>query len=116
MIHFHSKFHRGYNTSRYSWDPIAVLYATGGLSQPKITSFLNVTQRLLRGANDFLSAGNSRGLGYNYVFLNGTNVWVDDDQDHGQQWLRIADGVSNETIASALDQAYLEGARPKSVG
>jgi len=78
----------GYDTDRYSWDPLTVLYASQGLGD------------LFEYANED---------GYNYVFPNGSNVWVFDEGRSDQHWLKLK--VDNLTAGRELDRLYLEGAR-----
>ncbi|KAI1334944.1 inosine/uridine-preferring nucleoside hydrolase [Xylariaceae sp. FL0016] len=77
-----------YGAPRFSWDPLTVLYAVGGLG-------------------DVFAFGNE--VGYNHVFLNGSNEWVFDEGVTDQRWLRLR--VSNETASARLDELYLRGAR-----
>lgn len=76
-----------YNTSRFSWDPLTVLYAMDGPGQ------------LFEFANDG---------GYNFVYANGSNVWVEDEGVKDQHWLKLK--VDNATAASVLDKMMLEAA------
>ncbi|KAK2732556.1 inosine uridine-preferring nucleoside hydrolase [Colletotrichum kahawae] len=72
---------------RESWDPLTVLYA-------------------IQGLGDSFEYGNE--FGYNHVFANGSNEWVDDESVTDQFWLKLK--VDNVTAADALDKLYLEGA------
>ncbi|KKY16384.1 putative inosine uridine-preferring nucleoside hydrolase [Diplodia seriata] len=81
------RWYTGYNVSRFSWDPLTVLYACDGLGD------------LFRYANEF---------GYNYVHPNGSNDWVYDETATKQHWLQLR--VDNETAARELDRLFLEGA------
>lgn len=72
---------------RESWDPLTVLYA-------------------IQGLGDLFEYGNE--FGYNHVFANGSNEWVDDESVTDQFWLKLK--VDNVTAADALDKLYLEGA------
>ncbi|RFU30333.1 hypothetical protein B7463_g6011, partial [Scytalidium lignicola] len=82
------RWYTGYNISRESWDPLTVLYACNGLGD------------LFEYANEF---------GYNHVFPNGSNIWIDDESKTDQRLLRLR--VDNVTAARELDRLYLEGAR-----
>ncbi|KAF2086024.1 inosine/uridine-preferring nucleoside hydrolase [Saccharata proteae CBS 121410] len=78
----------GYNKTRYSWDPLTMLYAVQGLG--------NVFQF----ANEY---------GYNHVFANGSNAWVPDKTRKNQHWLELK--VENVTAGEELDRLFLDGAR-----
>jgi len=82
-----------YNTSRFSWDPLTVLYAIGGLG-------------------DIFTYGNL--FGYNHVEANGSNYWVHDEKVTNQHWLYLK--TDNETAASILDRLFLDGAALAGVG
>ncbi|KAH9904082.1 inosine/uridine-preferring nucleoside hydrolase [Xylariomycetidae sp. FL2044] len=77
-----------YGVPRYSWDPLTVLYAIEGLG-------------------DIFAYGNDDG--YNYVYPNGSNVWMPDTTTTDQHWLKLA--VTNSTAALELDRLFLEGAQ-----
>ncbi|KAF2817662.1 inosine/uridine-preferring nucleoside hydrolase [Mytilinidion resinicola] len=77
----------GYNNTRFSWDPLTVLYAISGLGE-------------------WFEYGN--GNGYNFVYPNGSNEWVYDEERKDQHWLNLA--VSNVTVAQKLDKLLLDGA------
>ncbi|KAF9037790.1 nucleoside hydrolase [Hymenopellis radicata] len=83
------KWYIGYNTPRYSWDPITVMYAVQGLG-------------------DLLEYGNFDG--YNNVSSDGSNAWVNDTSVTNQHWLILREGVSNATLGDRLDDLYLSGA------
>ena len=74
-----------YNTSRFSWDPLTVLYAMQGLGE------------LFEFGND---------AGYNFVHANGSNAWVADESATNQHWLKLK--VDNVTAARSLDEMMLE--------
>jgi inosine-uridine nucleoside N-ribohydrolase len=74
-----------YNTSRFSWDPLTVLYAIDGLGE------------LFEFGNDG---------GYNFVYPNGSNVWVEDEKVRNQHWLKLK--VDNVTAAGYLDDMFVE--------
>lgn len=76
-----------YNTSRFSWDPLTMLYAIDGLGE------------LFTFGND---------VGYNFVHANGSNVWVTDESARNQHWLKLK--VDNGTAARVLDGMMLEAA------
>lgn len=78
----------GYNTTRFSWDPLTVAYAVQGLGS-------------------WFEYGNTDG--YNHVFPNGSNVWVEDAGRTNQHYLRLK--TDNATVAKELDELLLEGAR-----
>ncbi|KAF2108293.1 inosine/uridine-preferring nucleoside hydrolase [Lophiotrema nucula] len=78
----------GYNTTRFSWDPLTTHYACQGLG-------------------NWFEYGNEGG--YNYVFPNGSNTWVQDGNVTNQHYLRLK--VGNETVARELDELFLQGAR-----
>ncbi|PSN64754.1 nucleoside hydrolase [Corynespora cassiicola Philippines] len=78
----------GYNSTRFSWDPLTVVYA-------------------IRGLGSWFEYGNVGG--YNYVFANGSNVWVEDEGRTEQHYLKLRMG--NQTVAGELDGLLLEGAR-----
>ncbi|TVY12826.1 hypothetical protein LARI1_G009161 [Lachnellula arida] len=81
------RWYIGYNNSRYSWDPLTVLYACQGLGD------------LLEYANE---------NGYNHVFPNGSNTWIFDQSRTSQKWLQLK--VDNVTAGQELDRLFLEGA------
>lgn len=91
------------STLRESWDPITTLYGILGLKG------LNP----LNGGDEssLFEFGNVGGGGYNKIVeSNGTNLWIDDDgQQHNQRWLKLAEGVSNGTLAEILDGFYTHG-------
>lgn len=74
-----------YNTSRFSWDPLTMLYAIDGLGE------------LFEFGNDG---------GYNFVHANGSNVWVMDEKVRNQHWLKLK--VDNVTAARSLDDMMVE--------
>lgn len=77
----------GYNKSRYSWDPLTVLYAS-------------------RGLGDLFEYGGE--FGYNHVFPDGSNAWVFDGEHTNHRWLKLK--VDNETAGRVLDAHFLAGA------
>ncbi|ORY01063.1 inosine/uridine-preferring nucleoside hydrolase [Clohesyomyces aquaticus] len=82
------KWYVGYDTTRQSWDPLTVAYASLGLG-------------------NWFEYGNT--CGYNHVFANGSNVWIYDEGVKNQHYLRLK--IDNETVAEELDELYLKGAR-----
>ncbi|KAL5363716.1 Inosine/uridine-preferring nucleoside hydrolase domain-containing protein [Aspergillus floccosus] len=80
-------WYNGYNNSRYSWDPLTVLYA-------------------VEGKGGIFEFGNDSG--YNHVHPNGTNVWRSNAGQYPQHYLRLA--VSSITAGKRLDELYLRGA------
>lgn len=81
--------------ARYSWDPLTVLYAIDGLAAAGGEE----------GAALFEYANAD---GYNYVYPNGSNVWIADADITTQHYLRLR--VENVTAAAALDARFLSGA------
>ncbi|KAI0162440.1 inosine/uridine-preferring nucleoside hydrolase [Pestalotiopsis sp. NC0098] len=77
-----------HGTSRYSWDPLTVLYAIEGLDSG-----------LFEYGNEY---------GYNYVHPNGSNEWVFDEQVSNQHWLNLK--VDNVTAGAELDDMFLSKA------
>ncbi|KAK1621757.1 inosine/uridine-preferring nucleoside hydrolase [Colletotrichum phormii] len=82
-----------YYQPQWSYDPIAMLYAIGGLG-------------------DFFNFGNE--YGYNTITLygedkcDGCNVWVYDKNVTNQHWLDVT--VTYEKLREELDRRYLQGA------
>ncbi|KAK2614787.1 hypothetical protein N8I77_001589 [Diaporthe amygdali] len=74
-----------YNTSRFSWDPLTMLYAIEGLGE-------------------LFEFGNE--AGYNLVQANGSNTWITDENIRNQHWLKLK--VDNTTAAGTLDEMMLE--------
>ncbi|PTB68382.1 nucleoside hydrolase [Trichoderma citrinoviride] len=80
------------STTRLSWDPITTLYGVLGLDWGSKL-----------GIRPLLDYGNESG--YNsIVAANGSNAWVHDTRITNQHWLRLADGVSNHSMAALLDE------------
>ena len=77
----------GYNRSRYSWDPLTLVYACQGLGE-------------------WFEYGGSGG--YNYVRSNGSNVWIDGGEGKEQHYLKLK--IDNTTVARELDNMLLRGA------
>lgn len=76
---------------RETWDPITVLYGILGLRK---FSELDMGP-LLAYANDY---------GYNTITAsNGSNEWVNDTSVVNQHWLKLADGVTNTSMASLIN-------------
>jgi hypothetical protein len=82
------------STVRESWDPITVLYGILGLD-----GFAKLGVKApFAYANDF---------GYNSITSsNASNAWVNDSSVTNQHWLRLADGVTNSSVAWLLDHFY----------
>ncbi|KAL7928360.1 inosine-uridine preferring nucleoside hydrolase domain-containing protein [Trichoderma chlorosporum] len=82
------------STIRPSWDPITTLYGILGLDWfPKLG-----VRPMLAYANEF---------GYNSVTAaNGSNAWVNDTRVTNQHWLRLAEGVTNYSMAGLLDELF----------
>lgn len=76
----------GFNRSRSSWDPLAVLYAIEGPGKT------------------FRLAGDG---GHNVVTENGKNGWVQGRGEFAQAYLKL---VSNETAAARLEDLFIQGA------
>lgn len=94
------------STLRESWDPITTLYGILGLKGLSLNPPLNGGDE-----SSLFEFGNVGGGGYNKIVeSNGTNLWIDDDgQQHNQRWLKLAEGVSNGTVAEILDGFYTHG-------
>lgn len=88
------------STFRESWDPVTTLYGILGLEgSPKL------------GIGKLFEYGNE--IGYNEVLVNGSNRWVDDSSRSNQHWLRLADGVTNTTIASLINRFLADDSSSK---
>jgi hypothetical protein len=81
-------WYTGYNMTRFSWDPLAVTYACQGLGK-------------------WFQYGNVNG--YNYIWPNGSNVWMEDGRRTNHHYLRLK--IENETVSRELDELYLKGMR-----
>lgn len=89
------------STIRESWDPVTTLYGILGLQgSPELG-----IGKLFAYANE---------IGYNEVAADGTNTWVNDSGISNQHWLRLADGVTNTSIARLLDRFYAHDPSGKS--
>ncbi|CAI4212066.1 unnamed protein product [Parascedosporium putredinis] len=78
-------------TARESWDPVTTLYGILGLhGVPE-----GDPGPLFDYAND---------VGYNRMLETGSNEWVHDSAVRNQHWLKLADGITNETVAAWLDR------------
>ena len=83
------------STSRESWDPITTLYGILGLD-----GFRKL------GVKPPLAFANQ--YGYNSVISsNASNAWVNETSVTNQHWLRLADGVTNSSMAWLLDQFFV---------
>ena len=82
------------STIRKSWDPLTTLYGILGLD-----GFSKIgIKPPLAYANEF---------GYNSITSsNASCAWVNDTSVKNQHWLRLADGVSNSSMAWLLDQFF----------
>jgi len=82
------------STIRESWDPITTLFGILGLE-----GFAKLGLKApFAYANEF---------GYNSITsTNGSNAWVNDTSVTNQHWLRLADGVTNSSVAWMLDQFF----------
>ncbi|EFX03579.1 inosine-uridine nucleoside n-ribohydrolase [Grosmannia clavigera kw1407] len=84
-------------TRRESWDPITTLYAILGLDADA-----SAGQR-----RPLFAYGNTHG--YNTVDDDGNNAWVNDTAVTNQHWITLADGVTNNTVATVLDRYFASG-------
>lgn len=82
------------STIRESWDPLTTLYGILGLE-----GFAKIGVKTpLAFANEF---------GYNSITSsNASNAWVNDTSVTNQHWLKLADGVTNSSVAWLLNQFY----------
>ncbi|OTA64110.1 nucleoside hydrolase [Hypoxylon sp. EC38] len=81
------------STARESWDPVTTLYGVLGLEgSPELG-----IGKLFAYANE---------IGYNEVAADGTNTWVNDSSVSNQHWLKLADGVTNTSVALVLGQFF----------
>lgn len=82
------------STIRPSWDPITTLYGIVGLD-----GFAKL------GVSQMLAFANHNG--YNTVTsANGSNAWVNDTSVTNQHWLKLADGVTNSSMAWLLNEFF----------
>ncbi|KAL7624640.1 hypothetical protein AAE478_006209 [Parahypoxylon ruwenzoriense] len=81
------------STVRESWDPVTTLYGILGLEGSRELGI----GKLFSYANE---------IGYNEMSEDGSNMWVNDSHISNQHWLRLADGVTNTSIARLLDQFF----------
>lgn len=82
------------STTRESWDPLTTLYGVLGLD-----GFAKL------GMKSPLAFANEDG--YNTITSsNASNAWVNDSSVTNQHYLRLADGVSNSSVAWLLDEFY----------
>lgn len=89
------------STVRESWDPVTTLYGILGLEGSRELGI----GKLFAYANK---------IGYNEVAADGTNVWMNDSGVSNQHWLRLADGVTNTSVAQLLNQFYAHDPSGKS--
>jgi len=86
---------RGGAIIRESWDPTTTSYGVLGLD-----GFAKL------GLKSPFAYANENG--YNSIILtNGSNAWVNDTTVTNQHWLRLADGVTNSSVAWMLDELYV---------
>lgn len=82
------------STVRESWDPLTVLYGILGLGGFKSIG----SQPLLAFANHH---------GYNSITSkDGSNAWWNDTRVTNQHWLRLNKGVTNVSVADALNRLF----------
>ncbi|KAI1498832.1 nucleoside hydrolase [Biscogniauxia marginata] len=89
------------STIRESWDPVTTLYGILGLEEA----------RKLGIGKLFVYANK---IGYNEVLANGSNAWVNDSSVSNQHWLRLANGVTNTSVASLLTELFAKDSSDKS--
>ncbi|KAF7196023.1 hypothetical protein HII31_02649 [Pseudocercospora fuligena] len=90
------------STTRESWDPVTTLYGILGLDG---FSALGLQEPFAYATEN----------GYNSIVeANGTNAWVNDASVKNQRQLKLADGVSNASVAWMLDQFYIHDPIDKS--
>ncbi|KAI1459579.1 nucleoside hydrolase [Annulohypoxylon moriforme] len=89
------------STTRESWDPVTTLYGILGLEGSREL-----------GVGKLFEYGNQ--IGYNEVVADGSNAWVNDTAVSNQHWLRLADGVTNSTVAGVLNQFFAHKLSDKS--
>ncbi|KAI0176493.1 nucleoside hydrolase [Hypoxylon sp. FL1284] len=89
------------STVRESWDPITTLYGMLGLDGSRELG----VDKLFAYANE---------IGYNGVAADGTNAWVNDSSITNQHWLKLADGVTNSSVAQLLTQLFAHDPAAKS--
>lgn len=82
-------------TVRESWDPLTTLYGILGM-----TGFEKL------GVKAPLEFGNTNGHN-SITSSNGSNAWINDSSVANQHYLRLAEGVSNSSVAWLLDQFYV---------
>lgn len=83
-----------YSTVRESWDPITVLYGILGLE--------GFGQIGLKSPFEYANVG-----GYNSITAkNASNAWVNDTGVTNQNWLKLAEGVGNSSVAWILNRFY----------
>lgn len=82
------------STTRESWDPLTTLYG-----------ILDLDGFAKLGVEPPLAFANQ--YGYNSITSrNGSNAWVNDTSVTNQHWLRLADGVTNLSVATLLDRFF----------
>ncbi|KAI1656900.1 nucleoside hydrolase [Daldinia decipiens] len=89
------------STSRESWDPVTTLYGILGLDgSPELG-----IGKLFEYANE---------NGHNEVSADGTNIWVNNSSISNQHWLKLANGVTNGTVAGLLTRFFARSPSDKS--
>ncbi|KAI8965458.1 nucleoside hydrolase [Daldinia sp. FL1419] len=89
------------STTRESWDPVTTLYGILGLDgSPEL------------GIGKLFEYANSGG--HNEVSTDGSNAWVNGSSVSNQHWLKLADGVTNTTVAGLLNQFFAHDPSDKS--
>lgn len=91
------------STIRESWDPITTLYGILGFEGARGLGI----GKLFVHANE---------IGYNEVSADGSNTWVNDSSTTNQHWLKLADGVSNRSVARLLDRFFAHDPSDKRCG
>ncbi|KAI1372640.1 nucleoside hydrolase [Hypoxylon crocopeplum] len=89
------------STTRESWDPVTTLYGILGLDGSRELGI----GKLFEYSNE---------IGYNEILADGSNTWVNASDVSNQHWLRLADGVTNTSIAGLLTQFFAHDPSDKS--
>lgn len=82
------------STIRESWDPITLLYGVFG-----VDGFSKI------GMDNLFAYANEYGVN-TLTASNGSNAWINDTAVTNQHWLKLADEVSNSSVASLLTRFY----------
>ncbi|KAI0847062.1 nucleoside hydrolase [Daldinia vernicosa] len=89
------------STIRESWDPVTTLYGILGLDgSPEL------------GIGKLFEYANEKG--HNQVLADGSNMWVNNSGVSNQHWLKLADGVTNGTVAELLTRFFAHSPSEKS--